>query len=156
MKVLRSANIAGMVLLAVATLGVAPHPALAAIRLGSPNTTSLNTGLVGYWPLDGAVTNWNTNTTADISGNGNTGTLVSMSTTSSPTEGKIGQAFRFPASADSVMADGTNYKFAAGQNFSVAAWFKSTDSGYYHQVLGTESANNRIGWAFIIDGLHEG
>ena len=35
-----------------------PHPAFAVIHLGEPNTVSLSNGLVGYWPLDGSVTNW--------------------------------------------------------------------------------------------------
>jgi hypothetical protein len=48
-----------------------PTKAEAAIHLGSPNTVSLTNGLVGYWPLDGFVTDWNTNTTADISGSNN-------------------------------------------------------------------------------------
>jgi hypothetical protein len=67
-------------------------PAQARILLGSSNNSSLSNGLVGYWPLDGAVTNWNTGTTLDLSGSGNTGSLVSLSTTSSPVAGKIGQA----------------------------------------------------------------
>ena len=51
----------------------------------------LSNGLVGYWTFDGSATNWRTNTTADLSGNGNTGPLISMSTTTSPAAGKIGR-----------------------------------------------------------------
>lgn len=51
-------------------------------------------GLVGYWTFDGKDTNWNTNKTNDLSGNGNIGTMVSMSTTTSPVVGKIGRALR--------------------------------------------------------------
>ncbi len=35
-----------------------PSCAEAVIHLGMPNSTSLSNGLVGYWPLDGSVTNW--------------------------------------------------------------------------------------------------
>jgi hypothetical protein len=38
------------------------------------------------------VTNWATGQTRDLSGNGNTGSLVDMSTSTAPTAGKIGQA----------------------------------------------------------------
>ena len=62
------------------------------IRVSAANSTSLANGLVGYWPLDGAVTNWTTNTTRDLSGNGNTGQLIGMSTTTSLTIGQTGQA----------------------------------------------------------------
>ncbi len=48
-------------------------------------------GLVGWWTMDGADINWNTNTITDRSGNGNTGTLVNMSTSTSPVEGRVGQ-----------------------------------------------------------------
>jgi hypothetical protein len=83
-------------LLALAML--APLSASAAVNLATPNLNALSSGLVGYWPLDGNTTNWNTDTTADVSGNGNTGTLVNMSTTSSPVAGKIGQALEFNGS----------------------------------------------------------
>jgi hypothetical protein len=66
-------------LCATATLALPPR-AEAVIHLGDPNTVALTNGLVGYWPLDGQVTDWNTNTTRDLSGQSNTGTLVSMST----------------------------------------------------------------------------
>jgi hypothetical protein len=72
-----------------------PPKAEATIRLGSSNTVSLSNGLVGYWPLDGATTNWTSNTTADISGSGNDGSLIAMSIASSPIAGKIGQAISF-------------------------------------------------------------
>ena len=41
---------------ALATL--APLLALASATIGSSNTTSLNSGLVGYWTLDGKNTHW--------------------------------------------------------------------------------------------------
>jgi len=49
-------------LCAAAALALPPN-AEAAIHLGSTNTVSLSNGLVGYWPLDGSVTDWHTNTT---------------------------------------------------------------------------------------------
>jgi hypothetical protein len=52
--------------LAVLALIVLPPRAEAVIRMGSANTVSLSNGLVGYWPLDGAVTNWGTGHNAQL------------------------------------------------------------------------------------------
>ena len=63
-----------------------------AANVAHSNTVSLSNGLVGYWSLDGSQTNWTTGKTSDSSGQGNTGQLISMSTSTSPVAGKIGQA----------------------------------------------------------------
>jgi len=59
------------------------------------NTVSLQTGLVGYWPLDENTTNWTTNITQDVSGNGNNGMLINVLMNTSPVPGKIGGALNF-------------------------------------------------------------
>src|SRR5262249_9038949 len=96
----------------------------AAIHLGDPNTAFLTQGLVGYWPLDGAVTNWTSNTTQDLSGNANTGSLVSMSTSSSPVPGKIGQAMKFNGSNDITVSDNSSLD---PTSVTVSAWIKPAD-----------------------------
>ena len=101
-----------------------PFTAQAAIHLGSPNTVSLSQGLVGYWPLDGPVTNWNTNTTADISGNGNTGQLISMSTSTSPAIGKIGQALTLNGTSQYITRDGNLNSLSFGAPLTLSAWIK--------------------------------
>ncbi len=53
---------------------------------------SLNCGLVGYWTINNQDMNWKTGAVTDSSGNGNTGQLIGMSTTTSPVPGKMGQA----------------------------------------------------------------
>src|SRR5580704_476999 len=68
------------------------------LSLPSAARADITTGLVGYWPLDTNTTSWTTDTTNDISGNGNTGTMVNMSTTTSPVPGEIGQALYFNGS----------------------------------------------------------
>ncbi len=86
------------------------------------DTTS---GLVGWWTLNGKDTNWNTNTTNDVSGNGNTGTLVSMSTTTSPVLGKLGQALNFNGTSQYVnIPSPAGSVLDATSTFSVAAWVK--------------------------------
>jgi hypothetical protein len=76
--------------------------ALGAANTAHSNTDTLTSGLVGYWPLDGGTTSWNTDTTKDMSGNGNTGSLISMSTSSSPVAGKIGQALKFNGTSQAI------------------------------------------------------
>jgi hypothetical protein len=45
-----------------------------AVNIAHSNTTALSSGLIGHWPLNGPATHWNLGTTADTSGQGNTGT----------------------------------------------------------------------------------
>lgn len=60
--------------------------------------TKLNSGLVGYWTLDGKDTVWTSATAAttlDRSGRGLTGTLTFLERAFAPSVGKIGQAITF-------------------------------------------------------------
>jgi Concanavalin A-like lectin/glucanases superfamily len=85
-------------------------------------------GLVGYWTFDGGSIDWHTNTAADISGQGNTGTLVSMSTTTSPVGGKIGQALTFNNSGTvDLTANVSNLNFSGPA--TVSGWFRSGIEG---------------------------
>ncbi len=87
--------------------------------------TTLTTGLAGYWTFDGKDTNWSTNTVTDRSGNGNTGTLTNMSTTTSPVPGKIGQALTFVASNSQYVNLGTSSTLKPGTGlFSVSFWYR--------------------------------
>ena len=127
-----------------------PFTAQAAIHLGSPNTVSLSQGLVGYWPLDGPVTNWNTNTTLDLSGNGNTGQLISMSTSSSPVAGKIGQALDFNGSSGEIT---TTNQVSDPQTFTLSAWFKTTVASG-HKIVEfeqTQSGTNPPNWDRLLN-----
>ncbi len=92
----------------------------------STPTGTLQTGLVGHWTFDGGDTNWNTNTVTDKSGNGNTGTLVNMSTSTSPVAGKIGQALNFTAANSSSVGLGTSAGIQPSGNFSVSLWYKGS------------------------------
>jgi Concanavalin A-like lectin/glucanases superfamily len=162
-------SLLSLTLLAIFAMALGlPHHALAAIHLAQSNTTSLTNGLVGYWTFDGAVTDWNTNTTRDVSGNGNTGSLISMSTTSSPVPGKIGQALKF---------DGTNavdtkqlvstycsaatctiavWAYPTGSSPSTGAaytgqWVIGDDNGYIGITRGIIGGNDNI-WFYNWDG----
>jgi hypothetical protein len=100
---------------------------LGAVKLGTVKrnaspTSLLSNGLVGYWTFDGKNTNWNTGTTADVSGQGNTGTLVAMSTSTSGTIGKIGQAFSFDGAASYIAEP--NSSLNVGATFTMTGWMK--------------------------------
>jgi hypothetical protein len=95
--------------------------------IGHSNTIISN-GLVGYWTFDGPSIDWHTNTVKDMSGQGNTGTLVSMSTTSSPTPGKIGQAVSFNNNGYINLGQNAPLTDDTSAN-TVAAWFQTSASG---------------------------
>ena len=86
-------------------------------------TSFLNSGLVGYWPFDGKTVNWSTGQATDSSGNGNTGTLVNMSTTTSPVIGKIGQALSFNGSTSYVSVPQTTaLNFSSTGIYTWSTW----------------------------------
>src|SRR3989344_7600965 len=94
--------------LILSTFYFIPTAAHAAVRLSMPpNYLTTGSGLVGYWTFDGKDTNWGTNTTNDMSGQGNTGTLTNMSTTTSPVVGKIGQGLFFPDQSEVNITNST-------------------------------------------------
>jgi len=101
-----------------------PPARAAAVINKLPSSLGLATNLVGHWTMDGKDINWTANTMTDKSGNGNTGTLTNMSTTTSPTIGKIGQGLKF---------DGVNDFIASGDidvsDITVSAWIKANGWG---------------------------
>ena len=130
-------------------------PAQASVTAGQANSVSLSSGLVGYWPLDGATTNWLTGTTRDLSGQGNNGSLVSMSTTTSTSLGKLGQAFQFitgaaggsgPAYLNAVNIPGNSYRFTS--SFTVAFWIKASPNwgSGYRGIIGMFDGATASGW----------
>ncbi|MSU44781.1 hypothetical protein EXS45_01190 [Candidatus Nomurabacteria bacterium] len=97
-----------------------------AATFGVSPTKTLQSGLVGYWTLDGKDTVWTSSsaaTTLDKSGNGKTGTLTSMTQSIATVAGKIGQGLNF---------DGTNDYVSVGNVSSsvktVAFWMKTTNT----------------------------
>ena len=94
-SIVNGARCAYVALCVAALASLAPLPSSASAVMGGANTTSITSGLVGYWTMDGTDTNWKTGTMTDRSGMGNTGTLVGMSTSTSPVAGKVGQALKF-------------------------------------------------------------
>ena len=76
----------------------------AALKVNTSQNFNTN-GLVGHWTFDGADTVWTSSsagTILDDSGNGNTGTLTNMNQSTSPVDGKVGQALKFDGANDYV------------------------------------------------------
>lgn len=98
------------------------------------NKGNLAQGLVGHWTFDGPDISWQTQKAHDKSGQGNTGTLINMSTTSSPTYGRLGQALKFNGTTQYVDA-GTNSSLNLLADLSVCAWTYRTGTGITMQVI---------------------
>lgn len=106
------------------------------------NTTTLQTGLVGYWPLDGNTTNWKIDATTDVSGNGNLGRLINLSTTTSPIAGKIGGALKFNGVNQYI--SGAIAGFNSTQ-ISVCAWAsKSSNPSTFTQIVGDADVHGAL------------
>src|SRR3989344_771986 len=111
----------GPILFLIAILGsmiVTPPARAAAVINKLPSSLGLATNLVGHWTMDGKDINWSANTMTDKSGNGNTGTITNMSTTTSPTIGKLGQGLRFDGVNDKV----TLNSISGSQTFTISSW----------------------------------
>src|SRR6185436_957349 len=111
-RALSAAEITQLYKQGASKLGVTVAPA--------PNSPFSN-GLVGYWTFDGKDTNWAANTTADKSGQGNTGRMTNMSTTTSPALGKIGQGLKFDGADDNVVASDVASYSPANNSITVSA-----------------------------------
>ena len=111
-------------------------------------STGLNAGLVGHWTFDGPDVSWTTGAVKDRSGNGNTGYVIGMSTTSSPVFGWIGQAFTIDTSLGSVYL-GSPASLANLTTRSACAWvFPNIYSSDYPTIL--SSISGATGWDFYL------
>ncbi len=93
-------------------------------KVNKPSVNSLTTGLVGYWTFDGGDTDWSANTVVNRGSLGGTATFVSMSTTSSPVPGKVGQGLTFNGTSSYVnLGSSSSLKIGTG-NYSASLWYK--------------------------------
>jgi hypothetical protein len=101
----------------------------------------LKSGLVAWWTFDGKDTNWNTNTSKDLSGNGYTADISNMSTTTSPTPGKIGQSLKFqdPQKVLTSFTPGT--VLGVTGSYTISFWTKQqSPSGTIEMVYSAQDA----------------
>ncbi|MEI6346150.1 MAG: LamG domain-containing protein [bacterium] len=85
----------------------------------------MNTGLVGYWTFDAPDTSFVSNTVTDKSGSGNTGTMISMATSTSRVLGKLGQALSFDGVAKYISLPNLDRQAP----LSIAFWTKRGRTG---------------------------
>lgn len=101
-------------------------------------STGLSCGLTGYWTFDGKNTNWTTNTATDLSGSGHNASFVRMSTTSSPIDGRIGQAIKTSGASGEYI----NYNVTAGSIMSNATGTMAIWMYTYTPVSGDNCRTN--------------
>ena len=95
------------------------------VTVNASQNSKITSGLVGQWSFNGSDVSGVT--AYDRSGNSNNGTLTNGPV---PTQGKVGQAMSFDGIDDRmVVADAASLNFGASQDFTVAAWVKTTQAG---------------------------
>ncbi|MGZ3753775.1 MAG: LamG domain-containing protein [Mucilaginibacter sp.] len=112
---------------------------------GKSKTFSLNRNLVAYWPMDGNAT--------DLSGNGNNGTLNSVSSTTDRF-GNTGGALSFNGSSSYVsVADNAALRLSS-TDFTLNAWVKldTYNSSYGSQIMSKRTSGANNGWGWSITG----
>lgn len=106
-------------------------------KVNKPSVNSLTSGLVGYYTFDGGDTDWSINKMTNRGSLGGTATLTAMSTTTTPTRGKVGQGFSFIAGANSYVNLGTSASLMPGTgNFSASIWVKRNSSSGVNGLIG--------------------
>ncbi len=116
--------------------------------LGASNQKALSDGLVGYWKMDESSSNAN-----DSSGNSQTLTNTNTATFVS---GKYGNAGNFASASSQYFAcsdancGGTSELDIGSNNWSVAAWFKTSSTGVNQMVI-TKGAGGSYSYQFYID-----
>lgn len=119
------------------------------VTVNASPTNKLTNGLVGYWTMDGNDINWRANTISDRSPVGtNTGTLVNMSTSTSPVRGILGQGLRFDNSNDyvSVTQSSSVNNLSA---LTLSVWTKANSYGQNNQgYIADKSDSGSTGWRF--------
>jgi uncharacterized protein (TIGR02145 family) len=121
---------------------------------------TLDNGLIGHWTFDGSDVDWSS-TTAEIrdrSGNNYHGNATtSMTATSSPTKGVLGQALYFSSTSlnyitipDSVALSG-----GAGKSVSIAAWVKLSTTSQQRVVVRKWLNGSDKDWELNYEGTGE-
>lgn len=90
-------------------------------RVNVTDTTTVTDGLVANWTFDGKYMDWNANQALDVSSNSLSGTLINISTTTSPTAGKRGQALIFNGTNSYVNVP-SNSLLDLSAAVSISAW----------------------------------
>lgn len=126
-----------------------------ATKFGGSNTLTqggLNNGLVGHWTFDGKDTDWRTNTTRDVSGQNNTGTLVGLPTSTAPVPGKFGQALNFATSTANYVQLASTSATSINSDFTLSAWVYPTNSDCCQGIIAKGSTYGNVGQYRLLTG----
>lgn len=116
------------------------------VKLNTSPVDLLTNGLVGYWTFDGKDIDWDTNTVTDRSGNGNTGSILNVATSSGQVIGKVGQAISFlPNGADAVNTG--NWDEVDSGPLSISMWAKHISFSLFTDLV---SHGTNTGWLLFI------
>ena len=129
---------------------------LSASALASISTSNINlvpSGLVGYWNFDGK--NMTNATATDVSGNGNNGALIGMTTASSKTIGKLGQALTFDAADDKINM-GTPSALNITSTITISAWIypRSYGDGSNGRIIVNKNGDATSGYTLFMDNTN--
>ncbi len=91
------------------------------------SNSGISKSLTGYWTFDGKDTNWNSNTTNDVTGQNSAVTLTGFSTSSSPGIGVVGQSFTFNGSTSYIVLPDNLIKNTVTP--TVSLWFRTSTGG---------------------------
>ena len=111
--------------------------------------SSLESGLVGHWTLDGRDTQ---PTITDVSGNGNHGFYLNRATSSAKVIGKLGQALDFSGTIDQfVLIPASSAALDVETTFTISAWVKSRAENDNRGIFarGDSGASDR--WYFYLE-----
>jgi hypothetical protein len=116
--------------------------------------SSLEKGLVGYWPLDGDNYNANTNRVTDKSAYSNHSTNYGATLTEDRF-GRAGGAMGFDGISDIRIGNNTHLNFNNNSNFTMSLWVKKSANpvnGNVVGLFGTISGSNRFGIDYYFVG----
>jgi hypothetical protein len=106
------------------------------VKLNTSQSGRVTSGLIGYWSFNGPDISWSTNTAYDRSGQGNNGTITNMSTSSSPTIGKVGQALNFDGVNDFIPLPSNPI---GANTVTVCAWMKTSTLSTWQNIVSDDN-----------------
>lgn len=109
-------------------------------KVGGSQESRVSSGLVGYWSFNGKDIDWAVNKAWDRSGYDRHGTLVSMSTSSTPVAGKVGQAINFAAASEYVQMA----QPISSSPFTIAMWYYPNAINGSYEILYSGTDNDDL------------
>ena len=113
--------------------------------INAPQKDQLTNGLVGYWSFNAPDMHWPTNVAYDRSGRGNNGSILNMSTSSSPVSGASGQALNFDSINDHILVPNST-SLNITSSITISAWIKPNSFGQnnFGRIVHKDGVNGYI------------